>query len=140
MPDTLKTGEQYVEVEGGNHAIVDVVLTEEEVRQRLANLSTIRDDLESMREGLKSVIVAVTALQIDASEKLAERERLKQSLAALEADAQTAEALLRLPEDSFTRLFDKANAKGRLRGRVEGILIGLVTGAASSWLIWYVTK
>ena len=93
-----------------------------------------------MREDLKSAIVAVTALELDSEEKLNEREKLKQTLAALESDKKTAETLLGLPEASFTRLFERASAKGKRQGRVEGIVVGLITGIVSSWLVWYLTR
>ena len=52
----------------------------------------------------------------------------------------TAETLLQVPEESFSRMLARANSKARIRGIVEGLFIGLSTGAASSLAVWYVTK
>jgi replicative DNA helicase len=118
---------------GGMVATVDEKINAEVVAKRVAKLTSIRRDLEA-------AVVAISALEVDAQEKQAERERLKQLLSQLQADTKSAEAILALPEDTFTRLFHRASSKGRLRGIAEGAIIGFVTGALSSLLVWYVTK
>lgn len=135
MTDYLKTGKrQYV---SGGHlesaAYEDVRISADEVSHRLESLVSVRHDLEGVLE-------AIAALEFDAKEKQAERERLKQLLADLQADTKSAEAVLAQPEEAFTRLYLRASSKGRVRGIMEGLLVGFITGALSSLLVWYVTK
>lgn len=130
MSDNLKTGRTYVayRVDGKIPVYQDEMISTEEIAKRVERLAEIRSEIES-------VVEAVKLLESDGREKLKERETLKQTLSQLQADKQSAEAILQLPEGSFTRLFERAARKGRIRGLVEGLLIGFL----SSVLAWYVT-
>ena len=103
------------------------------VDERIARLDQIRADLSG-------AIDAVTELQREAQDNKKEAEQMRQAVERLEQDKVTAETLLKVPEDSFARILGRANSRARLRGLLEGSLIGLTTGAASSWLVWYLTK
>lgn len=103
------------------------------VDDRIARLDQIRGDLQDAVE-------AVAELQKEARDNKLEAESLRQAVRQLEQDKVTAETLLQVPEDSFSRMLARANSKARIRGIVEGLTIGLVTGAASSFAVWYLTK
>lgn len=112
---------------------VDDVLNSKDVDDRIKRLSTIRSDLEE-------TIQAVAELQSEALRNKKEADELKTTVEQLKEDKITTEAILQVPEDSFVRVLSKASSRGRLRGIFEGIAIGLVTGAISSYFIWYLTK
>lgn len=116
MPEKLRTGRTYTVgvAPGGPFFQRSEEISVEEVSRRIAKLARIRSDLES-------AVVAVTALQVDADEKQKHRELLRQSIAELSTDKTVAEALLRVPEESFSRLLARASQRGRLRGVVEGL-------------------
>lgn len=108
-------------------------LDQKTVDERIARLDQIRSDLNG-------AIDAVTELQREAQDNKKEAESLRQSVKQLEQDKFTAEALLSVPEESFARMLARANSRARIRGLLEGAAIGFVTGALSSWLVWYLTK
>lgn len=99
---------------------------------RLKKLVTIKDDIEAAVE-------AVTELQRDATSNKKELERLRQEILTLKADKEAAEAVLQAPKDSVLKFLSTAISDDRRKGRIEGILIGLLTGAVSSWAIWFLT-
>ncbi|MBK6659275.1 MAG: hypothetical protein IPG43_14495 [Proteobacteria bacterium] len=103
------------------------------VDERIARLDQIRKELEAAAE-------AVGELRREAFDNKQEAESLRQSLKQLEQDKVTAETLLQVPEESFSRMLARANSKARIRGIVEGLFIGLSTGGMSSLAVWYVTK
>ena len=103
------------------------------VDERIARLDQIHADLHAAAE-------AVQALQREARDNRTEAESLRAAVRQLEQDKVTAETLLQVPEDSFSRMLARANAKARTRGIVEGLMIGLSTGALSSLAVWYLTR
>lgn len=112
---------------------LDQALYPRTVDERIERLDQIRTDLIA-------AIDAVTELQSEALENKREAEELRDTVKQLEQDKVSAETLLTIPEDSFSRIITKANSKARFRGIAEGALIGLLTGVASSWLVWYFTS
>jgi hypothetical protein len=103
------------------------------VDQRIAQLDLIRADLTA-------AVDAVAELQREAQDNKREAERFREAVEHLEQDKVTAETLLKVPEDSFTRLLIRANSKARIRGLLEGIIVGFATGVLSSYLVAYLTK
>lgn len=103
------------------------------VDERIARLDQIKSDLTA-------AVAAVHELQIEAQANKKQAEALKNVVSQLEQDKATAETMLRVPEDSFSRMLERANSKARLRGLIEGLIGGFTTGALSSLLIWYLTK
>lgn len=103
------------------------------IDERISRLAEIKGDLEG-------AIKAVDELQQEALEKKTEVEKLQESVQKLEKDKDAVESLLKIPEDSFSRILDRATSKSRKRGIIEGIIIGFVTGTLSSFLVWYITK
>lgn len=103
------------------------------IDERIARLGEIKGDLEG-------AIKAVDELQKEALERKTEVEILQESVKNLEKDKDTAESLLKIPEDSFSRILSRATSKSRIRGIIEGAIIGFVTGTLSSFLVWYLTK
>jgi hypothetical protein len=112
---------------------LDDLLDSKDVDVRIKRLSDIKGDLED-------TIGAVEQLQAEALKHKADADALKVTVERLEQDKSTAEAMLKLPEESFSRVLTKANSKGRIRGLVEGIIIGLITGILSSLFVWQITK
>lgn len=108
-------------------------LDQRTVDERIARLDQIRTDLSG-------AIDAVTELQREAQDNKKEAQQLREAVERLEQDKVTAETLLKVPEDSFARMLARVNSKARMRGLLEGALIGLTTGVASSWIVWYLTK
>lgn len=100
--------------------------------ERIARLGVIKEDLEA-------AVVAVEGLKPEAEARKREAGELKDTVQKLEEEKNTVETLLKLPEESFTRVLTRASAKGRVRGVVEGMLLGFLTGVLSSLLVWYVT-
>ncbi len=109
------------------------VVDSRSVNERISQLGKVKDDLQA-------AIVAVDELQTKAVQSRSQYEELARMLKRLEEEKATTEALLRIPEESFSRVFAKASSRGRWRGIIEGSVIGFVTGCASSYLIWYATK
>lgn len=103
------------------------------VDERIARLDKIRAELEAAAQ-------AVGELRREAQDNKQEAESLRESVKKLEQDKVTAETLLQVPEESFARMLARANSKARIRGIVEGLTIGLVTGAISSFGVWYLTR
>ena len=102
------------------------------VDERISRLDQIRNDLNG-------AIEAVIELQAEAQENKKEADNLRDAVQRLEQDKETVETLLKIPEESFSRMLTRANSKARIRGIIEGTLIGFTTGALSSWFIWYLT-
>ncbi len=103
------------------------------VDERIARLDQIKADLTAAAE-------AVAELQREAQDNKKEAQSLRESVKQLEQDKVTAETLLQVPEESFSRMLARANAKARTRGIIEGASVGLLTGVLSSLLVWYATK
>ena len=103
------------------------------VDERITKLGEIKRDLEA-------AAVAVDSLQSEAEARKIEASRLHETVERLNEERTTAEALLKLPEESFTRLLSKASSKGRGRGLFEGAVVGFITGVISSFVVWYFTK
>jgi predicted nuclease with TOPRIM domain len=112
---------------------LDDLIDSKDVDERIERLSTIKNDLEE-------TIVAVEQLQAEAFKSKNEANKLKETISLLEQDKSTAEAMVKLPEESFSRVLSRASSKGRVRGIIEGIIIGFITGILSSLLVWYLTK
>lgn len=112
---------------------LDDLIDSKNVDDRINRLSQIKGDLED-------TIGAVEQLQAEALQHKAEADSLKETVEKLQQDKSTAEAMLKLPEESFSRVLTRANSKGRIRGLVEGLIIGLITGVLSSLLVWHITK
>jgi len=113
--------------------VLDDLVDSKDVDSRITRLTQIKTDLEE-------TISAVTQLQNEAFKSKSEADTLRETVNRLQEDKNTAEQLLRVPEESFARVFAKASSKGRSRGLIEGTLIGFVTGALSSFVVWYLTK
>jgi hypothetical protein len=111
---------------------IDELLNSKNIDERITRLGEIKRDLQG-------AIEAVDGLQAEALERKSEVEHLQHTVQQLEEDKNTAETLLKMPEESFARLLVRAGSRGRIRGIVEGLVIGLLTGALSSFLVWYLT-
>jgi len=112
---------------------INDLIDSSKVDERISKLSEIQKDLEA-------AVVAVDSLQNEAETRQNEAKQLKEVVEHLNKERTTAEALLKLPEDSFTQLIAKASSKGRWRGHLEGAIIDFVTGVVSSFLVWCFTK
>lgn len=96
--------------------------------------------LEGVQKELSTALASIESLRIDAVERLRESEDLREQIARLTDDKKAAEAMLEVPQDAVTRLVSRANRRGAWRGRMEGAFIGFLTGAASSFLVWWLTQ
>lgn len=112
---------------------LDDLLNSKSVDERIARLEEIKGDLHG-------AIDAVESLRTDAIERKNEVEELQKTIQDLQEDKSTTEALLKVPQESFSRVLNQATSKGRVRGIIEGSIIGFVTGTLSSFLVWYLTK
>ncbi len=112
---------------------LDDLIDSKDVDERIERISIIKNDLEE-------TIVAVEQLQAEAFKSKNEANKLKETISLLKQDKSTAEAMVKLPEESFSRILSRASSKGRVRGIIEGIIIGFITGILSSLLVWYLTK
>lgn len=109
------------------------VFSPEGIDDRIAKLDAIQKDLAA-------AVTAVGELKNQAVERKDELQTLQDQVKQLQEDRAAAEQMLNQPEDAVIRLYSRAAGRNRVRGIVEGLVIGFVTGAASSLLIWYVTK
>ena len=103
------------------------------VDKRISKLSEIKQDLEA-------AVLAVDSLRREAEDRKTEAIHLSRMVEQLNEERTTAEALLKIPEDSLTRLLTKASSRGRWRGILEGALVGFITGVLSSFVVWYFTR
>lgn len=133
LPDTLKkirfTG---INVFGVQVNLEDV-LSGAGVDERIRRLTGIKRDLVAAVE-------AVNGLESEAVGRKAELEALRSAVSQATQDKDAIEKALAVPEEALARIMSRATAKGRVRGVVEGLIIGFLTGAASSYLVWYLTK
>lgn len=113
-----------------NHRIL--VLDPITIDARLKKLDSIKGDIEAAVE-------AVTEIQRDARLSKEKTESLQKEIIALKADKEAADAMLQAPRDSVVKFLGAAISNDRRQGRIEGVLIGLLTGALSSWAIWFLT-
>lgn len=109
------------------------VLTGTDVDERIRRLSGIKRDLEA-------AVQAVNGLESEAVSRKAELEALRSAASQAAKDKQAIETALAVPEAALARVMSRATAKGRLRGVIEGLIIGFLTGAASSYVVWFFTK
>jgi len=100
--------------------------------ERISKLTKIQEDLVA-------ALAAVSELQKNAKASHEEAATLQQAVAQLKEDKKAAEELVKVPEEAFARMVQRASASGRGRGLLEGIAIGFLTGLASSLLAWYIT-
>jgi hypothetical protein len=105
-----------------------------------ANLDTRIARLGEVKRDLQESIVAIEELQAEATTRKAELDTLSTAVKQLQEDRVTAETLLNVPQESFSRVLIRAVSKGRLRGIAEGSIVGFLSGVASSLLVWYLTK
>jgi hypothetical protein len=103
------------------------------VDERISRLDKIKADLEA-------ATAAVTELQADAITSKGQVERLRKEIAALEEDRATVAHQLKVPEESFARVYDRVTRKSRRNGLIVGIIVGLVTGYVSGYLVWLTTE
>lgn len=103
------------------------------IDQRLQRLGSIKADLQAS-------ISAVEELEHEAFKKKREVDELEEAVQRLNEDKTTTDNLLRLPEETLARVLARATSKGHWRGIVEGVFFGFLTGAASSFLVWYLTQ
>ena len=108
-------------------------LSPEGIDDRIAKLDAIQRDLAA-------AVAAVGELKKQALERKDEVQELQDRVKQLQEDRAAAEQMLKPPEDAVIRLYSRAAGRNRLRGIIEGLVIGFVTGALSSLLIWYLTK
>lgn len=108
-------------------------LDSQNIDTRIARLTDIKEELES-------AILAVESLQNEAHENKQQVNYLQERIRELEEDKNTAEAILKVPQDSFVRLIEQASSKGRMRGWFEGLIIGLLSGVVSSLAAWFITE
>ena len=132
--ESLRTGRKELRPAGPGAAVaIEERLTLEEVRLRLSSLTKLKKDLES-------ALLAVSALQTEATAKQKEYEEVKARLLAAQADKSTLDLVLQLPHESLARVIANAGKANRLRGLLEGAALGLATGVLSSAAVWYLTK
>lgn len=117
----------------GLDGVVRLLKPEPTIDERLEKLSKIQEDLGDAMQ-------AVSELQKSALTAKKEAGALEQEVMRLREDKAAAEELIKVPEDAFARMLSRASAKGRGRGLLEGIIGGLLTGGASSWVVWYFTS
>lgn len=117
----------------GIEVVLDELGDSSTVDERIARLGQVKRDLEA-------AINAVSSLQAEATDRKTEADQLQAVISRLQEDKNTAESLLRVPEESLVRLVGRAGSKGRIRGLIEGGVIGFVSGVLSSLFVWYVTK
>jgi chromosome segregation ATPase len=96
--------------------------------------------LEKIQSDLQGALAAVAELERGAKAKQQEAADLQKAVTRLQEDKKAVEDVIKIPEEAFARMHKRASAKGRGRGLLEGLAIGLVTGFASSLLVWYLTK
>lgn len=111
----------------------DDFLSPGDIDERIEKLGTIKQDLLAS-------IAAIEELQADAQDKKRQVDELQAAVQRLEQDRATVETMLHVPEESFARVLSRAAARGRWKGLAEGAIIGFLTGAASSFAVWYLTK
>jgi peptidoglycan hydrolase CwlO-like protein len=117
----------------GLEGFMRILKPEPTIDERLEKLSKIQEDLgEAMQ--------AVSELQNSAMTAKKEADSLEQEVGRLREDKAAAEELIKVPEEAFARMLSRASAKGRGRGLLEGIIVGLLTGGVSSWIVWYFTS
>lgn len=112
---------------------LDDLLSSKDIDQRVKKLIDIEKDLED-------AIDAVKKLQHDALKSKHEVKQLDETINKLKQDKDTAESMLKFPQESFTRVLTRASSKGRTRGITEGIIIGFITGVLSSFVVRFFAK
>lgn len=118
----------HKEIRGHRILVLDPIT----IDARLKKLDSIKADIEAAAE-------AVAEIQRDARLSKERTESLQKEIIALKADKEAAEVILQAPRASVVEFLGTAISNDRRKGRLEGVLIGLLTGALSSWVIWLLT-
>jgi flagellar motility protein MotE (MotC chaperone) len=106
----------------------DELLSGKSVDERISQLEKVRSDL-------MDAVGAVESLQEEAQKSKEEVTNLNQQLAKLREDKETTESLLRVPEESFARVLDKASSKAQWKGLIIGFFLGILASLAAN-AIW----
>lgn len=109
------------------------LLEQPSVDERIKKLYTIKDDLEKAME-------AVDEMTNEAITKQGELQRIRTDIEELSKDKSTLVNVLMQEESSLFRIIKKATSRGQWVGIIEGLIIGIITGCISSYLIWYITQ
>jgi peptidoglycan hydrolase CwlO-like protein len=117
----------------GLDGFAKILRPERTIDERLTKLTKIQEDLGDAMK-------AVAELQKSATTAKKEADELESEVGRLRQDRAVAEEMVKVPEEAFGRLLARASAKGRGRGLLEGIVVGLLTGGLSSWVVWYFTR
>ena len=109
----------------------DELLNSKSVDERISKLEKVRADL-------LDAVNAVESLQEEAQQSKSEVSNLNEELEKLREDKETTENLLKVPEESFARVLDKASSKAQWRGLFIGFFLGILASLAAT-AIWEFT-
>jgi hypothetical protein len=109
----------------------DELFSRESVDTRITKLEKVRSDL-------MDAVDAVKSLENEAHKNKDELVQLNEQLSALKKDKETTEELLKLPQDSFARILDRASKGAQRKGLIFGFLLGILASFIATW-IWYKT-
>lgn len=104
------------------------LLSRESVDARIAKLEKVRGDL-------LDAVDAVKSLEAEAHKSKDELTHLNEQLSTLKKDKETTEELLKLPQDSFARVLDRASRGAQWKGLIIGFLLGILASLIATW-IW----
>ena len=107
-------------------------LNNEEIEDRINQLDNIKDQLVRAAD-------AIDLISNESKQKKRELDLIKIKLDQINHDKETAEKILTVDKESFSRLLISTNKKTEKRSVLIGIVIGFVTGTGSSLLAWWLT-
>lgn len=98
------------------------------------------NQLDEVREKLIKAADAISLISDESKKKKVELDNMHVKFESLKKDKETAEKILQVDKDSFARLLIETNKKTEKRSIWIGIVIGFMTGTASSLLIYLADK
>jgi septal ring factor EnvC (AmiA/AmiB activator) len=110
-----------------------IELNNKEIEERINQLDEVRDKLIKAAD-------AIDLISNESKIKRNELEILKSKLDQINKDKDTAEKILEVDKESFTRLLIETNQRTEKKSIWIGIIIGFFTGTLSSLVVWWITS
>lgn len=103
------------------------LLSRRDIDERIAKLEKVRADL-------LDAVDAVKLLEDEAHTSKDNLTKLNDQLLSIRKDKETIEKLLQLPENSFSRIINKATRISQFMGLGIGFLLGIAASFIATWL------
>ncbi len=112
--------------------LITVLLSETKINTKNDDNKIKR--LEKIHDELVDTLDYVNELSSEAKAHKKHIDELNLEIKNLEEDKKSTETILQQPEESISRIINKANSKNRIRGIVEGFCLGILGSIVASFI------